>query len=143
AGVDELGDVHGRYVRATEDVEVAGVGLLAVDGHLWQRAWGYVPGSLGTRNMSGERTQDLKYGFMEINAEVRNDRTYKVVVEPFNVWNEPSATTFFRLRSEWDTVVPTISSSIIETTGGRAGTAAETSLLTFGGGFLLRPNQNG
>lgn len=143
AGLDEAGDVHGRYVRASEDMEIAGVPLLAVDGHLWQRSWGYVPGTLGTRNMSGERTQDLKYGFMEINAEVRSDRTYKVVVEPFNVWNEPSATTYFRLRADWDTTVPTIASPIIETTGGRAGTAAETSLLTFGGGFLLRPNQSG
>src|SRR5690606_16289031 len=39
--------------------------------------------------------------------------------------------------------VPTINSPIIETTGGRAATAAETSLLTFGGGFLLRPDQSG
>lgn len=143
AGIDELGDVNGRYVRATEDVEVAGVPLLGNGGHLWNQSWGYVAGSLGTRNMSGERTQDTKYGFMEINAVVRQDRTYKVVVEPFNVWNEPAATSYFRLRARWDDTVPTINSPIIETTGGRAATAAETSLLTFGGGFLLRPDQSG
>lgn len=137
-GIDQDGVVTGQ-LGDFADLNVGGQPLTAPGGLLWDMPWGRIDGSYGQRNISGFRTQDREYGFLEIGAQVRADRDYVVTVLPFNVWNEPSQTTYFRLRYTYGDNVPTVSSSIIDAMGGRDAQTAETNLLTFGGSFLFQP----
>lgn len=138
SSMDATGHANYSSLAVDQDLMIGGQSVAGDGGLLWSLPRGVVDGSLGNRNMGGVRTSDLEYGFLEIGADVSADRTYKIHVEPFHVWNEPGTSTL-RLRYTYGGEVPTVDSNVLESAGGLTATAGETSLLVMGGTFLLRP----